>query len=379
MKRIPIKPRENWQEKVEETGLLFHHTAEGIWWNESAYYEFNAGQIDELDEAADELHGLCLSAVQHVIDTDRFSELSIPPAAVPLIKKSWQSKEPTLYGRFDLAYDGSNPPKMLEYNADTPTSLLEASVTQWFWLKELFSEADQFNSIHEKLEAGWLEYAHLKEKGGKIFFGCISGHLEDLVTTTYLQDTADNQGFLTDRIFMEDIGWDSGANRFVDLHDITMENIFKLYPWEWLLAEQFGPRVIETYDEMCWIEPIWKMILSNKGILPILWELNPGHPNLLEAHFDNQGEMKDYVRKPMLSREGANISVFKDGREMHTAGTYGEEGYIYQALAEIPNFEGNYPVLGCWVINGHSAGMGIRETPGLITFERDRFVPHLFS
>jgi glutathionylspermidine synthase len=158
-----------------------------------------------------------------------------------------------------------------------------------------------------------------------------------------------------------------------------MENIFKLYPWEWLLAEQFGPQVIETYDEMCWIEPIWKMILSNKGILPILWELNPGHPNLLEAHFDNRGEMKDYVRKPMLSREGANISIFKDGREMHTAGTYGEEGYIYQALAEIPNFEGNYPVLGCWVINGHSAGMGIRETPGLITFERDRFVPHLFG
>jgi glutathionylspermidine synthase len=36
-----------------------------------------------------------------------------------------------LYGRFDLAYRGDGPPKLLEYNADTPTALFEAAVVQW--------------------------------------------------------------------------------------------------------------------------------------------------------------------------------------------------------------------------------------------------------
>ncbi|MEN6438690.1 MAG: glutathionylspermidine synthase family protein [Syntrophobacter sp.] len=378
MNRISVKPRKDWREKVKEAGLLYHHTDEGLWWDESAYYEFSTGEIDELEAATEELHELCLAAVRHVIDRNRFEELSIPPEAVPVIRDSWRRDEPSLYGRFDFAYNGATPPKLLEYNADTPTSLLEASVVQWFWLQELFPEADQFNSIHERLEEGWQRFSLLKRGRGKLFFGCISDHLEDLTTITYLQDTADSQGFATERIFMEDIGWDSATRQFADLNNLPIRNMFKLYPWEWLIAERFGPFLLETYESMCWIEPIWKMILSNKGILPILWELNPGHPNLLEAYFDQRGGMKNYVRKPKLSREGANITLVRDGNEISTEGTYGQEGYICQALADIPNFDGNYPVLGSWIINGHSAGMGIRETQGLITFKGDRFVPHLF-
>lgn len=378
MKRIAVEPRENWRRKIEETGLSFHDEGDTPWWHENACYEFDADQIDELDNAANELHELCLSAVQHVIVHDRFNDLSIPRQAVPVIEDSWRRKESTLYGRFDFVYDGVNPPRLLEYNADTPTSLLEASVTQWFWLQELFPDADQFNSIHERLQEYWQQFRRSRMKGETLYFVCVSDHREDLVTTTYLQDTANGQGFSTERIFMEDIGWDAAGRRFADLRGATVESIFKLYPWEWLVAEEFGPMALEKYREMCWIEPIWKMILSNKGILPILWELNPGHPNLLEAYFDGPRHMKDYVRKPKLSREGANITIFEHGRETSTSGTYGSEGYIYQALAELPDFDGNRPVLGCWIIGGESAGMGIRETPGPITYERDRFVPHLF-
>jgi glutathionylspermidine synthase len=89
--------------------------------------------------------------------------------------------------------------------------------------------------------------------------------------------------------------------------------------------------------------------------------------------------MMNFVRKPLLSREGANVTVYRDGKETHTPGTYGEEGYIYQGLAEIPCFDGNYPVLGCWVIGGHSAGLGIRESTEFITDNFSRFVPHLFK
>jgi glutathionylspermidine synthase len=131
---------------------------------------------------------------------------------------------------------------------------------------------------------------------------------------------------------------------------------------------------------MNWIEPIWKLILSSKGILPVLWELNPGHPNLLEAYFDGPRGMKEFVRKPLLSREGANVTVYHEGKEgFHTSGTYGEEGYIYQALAPIACFDGNYPILGCWVIGGNSAGMGIRESQTIVTNNLSPFVPHRFE
>jgi glutathionylspermidine synthase len=382
MKRIEIQPRKNWQGKVEASGLLYHHNPDGVYWNESAYYLFEAQEVDVLDDAANDLHELCLKAVGHVIDNDRFAELGIPEEAVSLIKKSWAKEELTLYGRFDFAYDGVNPPKLLEYNADTPTALLEASVIQWYWLQELFGDqSDQFNSIHEKLLETWPKIARQWHPGSTLHLACVTDSLEDLVTTTYLMDTATEAGITAEMIFINDIGLAlEPFTRFTTLDDITIENIFKLYPWEWLLADRYGQYLSETFDRMTWVEPLWKLVLSSKGILPVLWELNPGHPNLLEAYFEGPRGMKEFVRKPLLSREGANVTVYHQGREgFHTSGTYGEEGYIYQAMAPLANFGGNYPTLGCWVIGGFSAGLGVRESQTIVTNNLSPFVPHRFE
>lgn len=379
MIRHVVTPRDNWQARVEETGLLFHHTDEGLYWDESIYYEFTSRQIDELDDAANELHEMCLKAIQHIIDNDRFHELDFPPEAVPLVKRSWERQDPTLYGRFDFAYDGRNPPKMLEYNADTPTSLLESSVTQWYWLQDVFGEgADQFNSIHERLLDAWPGISR-RMRRNRLYLTCVQDNMEDLVTVTYLQDTANQSGIEAEIIYIADIGWDESLQRFVDLENAWIRNVFKLYPWEWLLQERFSRHLLSVYESMCWVEPIWKMLLSNKGIMPILWELNPGHPNLLEAYLDGPRQMQDFVRKPRLSREGANITISKGGEELRTGGTYGNAGFIYQALAPIPYVDGAYPVLGCWVIDGNSAGMGIRESNRIITDNFSRFVPHLLK
>ena len=113
------------------------------------------------------------------------------------------------------------------------------------------------------------------------------------------------------------------------------------------------------------------MVLANKGILPLLWELSPGHPNLLEARFE-PGALRSFARKPLLSREGANVSLVRDGQEIARGPDegYGAEGFVYQALAE-----GN-AVIGSWVIQGEAAGIGVRESDGLVTGNRSRFVPH---
>ena len=106
------------------------------YWNESAFYEFTAEDIGVLEEATNQLAEMSLAAAQHIIDRKLYAQMGIPDSAVPLIEASWDAEPPSLYGRFDLAYDGAGPPKLLEYNADTPTSLLEAAVVQWYWLED---------------------------------------------------------------------------------------------------------------------------------------------------------------------------------------------------------------------------------------------------
>jgi glutathionylspermidine synthase len=374
MERTGTPPRFDWQEKVESNGLDYHTIEGQTYWDESAYYSFSSAEIDELEAATEELHDMCIKAAEHVITHNLYDRLTIPPQAVPLIKRSWENDEPSLYGRFDLAYDGYSPPKMLEYNADTPTALLEASVIQWFWLKDRFPEADQFNSIHEKLIEGWKG---LKQNVGEpLYFACIKDAPEDLGNLEYLRDTAIQAGLQTELIFVEDLGFDSLNAHYVDTNDAVVSSIFKLYPWEWLMNEFFGSYLEQS--GLVLIEPAWKMILSNKGILPILWELYPQHPNLLEASFDPSHFRDNYVSKPLLSREGGNICIYRNGTAEEFEGTYGGQGTVFQELAKIPCFSGNYPVIGSWIIYGDSAGIGIREDTSLVTTNASRFVPHLF-
>jgi glutathionylspermidine synthase len=120
------------------------------------------------------------------------------------------------------------------------------------------------------------------------------------------------------------------------------------------------------------------VLLANKGLLAVLWELYPGHPNLLPAYLHSPSDLKSFAKKPLFSREGANVSLVRDGRVIgETAGDYGEEGYVFQQLAELPSFGGAHPVIGAWLVDGEPAGMGIRESRGLITNDTSQFVPHV--
>jgi glutathionylspermidine synthase len=399
VRRIAINPRPDWQQKVESVGLTYHSpeamAASGrTYWDESACYEFTAAEVDMLEAAANTMQEMCLAAAQRVIDRKRYTELEIPADAIPLIEWAWEAEPPALYGRFDFLYNGSDPPKLLEYNADTPTSLLEAAVVQWHWLEEVspalaaashVGNPDQFNSIHERLIAKWKDIAPYLNV--PVYFAG-THEPEDMLTLAYLQDTAEQAGLSTQPIAMLDIGWNQGRNAFLDLNENRIDSIFKLYPWETMLEEAFAPHALATYREMHWIEPIWKMLLSNKGILPILWELYPNHPNLLAAYFDkNDGSslhgMRNYVRKPLHSREGANITlVRKDSTVATTDGPY-DGARIVQALGPEAVFndaagQPRYPVLGLWMIDQECGGMGIRESTGPITDNLSSFVPHYF-
>jgi glutathionylspermidine synthase len=381
VQRVAIEPRPDWRSRVEARGFPIH-TADGPYWDESACYAFTAREIDELERATATLQERVLEAVDHVVESGAWWErLRIPAHLVPLIRDSWNACDgrgaPSLYGRMDLAWTGEGPPKLLEYNADTPTALIEAAVVQWDWLQDVAPDRDQFNSIHERLVAGWKDLAPWL-RPGPLHFTCTDTP-EDVLTTTYLQDAAAQAGLRTAFVRTLDLGWD--GRRFVDLTGAPILDCFKLYPWEWMAREAFGEHLGRAGTT--WIEPAWKMVVSNKAFLALLHERNPGHPNLLAAALDEPSPgMRSYARKPFFGREGADVTLVRQGEVVAqgAAGGYGAEGFVYQDLYWYGDrFGGRTPIIGSWLVQGEPAGIGIRESDTPITGNASQFIPHYFG
>jgi glutathionylspermidine synthase len=383
MKRERSTPRPGWQKIVGDQGLCYGtpavdaHGGERPYWDESVHYVFDMDEVLSLEASVEVLHSMCLEAVENVVLTERYRDFGLPEWSWEHIEKSWRRSDPHLYGRFDLRYDGRRPAVLLEYNADTPTTLLEASILQWYWKTEVFPADDQWNSLHEKLVARWGEIRdRLPGKETHFTWSSADATGEDNVTLAYLQECAAEAGLNTVGLAIEQLGWDRDLKRFVDLEEAPISSLFKLYPWEWVLDDDFGRYALESLPATMWVEPLWKTLLSNKAILAVLWEMYPGHPNLLPAYVDDPHELTEYVRKPKLGREGANVTIVGTGYETQTGGVYGEEGYVYQLLDPLPQFDDMRPALGAWIVGDESAGLGIRETSGLVTDNGAAFVPH---
>jgi glutathionylspermidine synthase len=387
MQRITLKERPDWRGRVEELGFVFHSDG-GPYWTDDVAYGFTIEQIEQIEEAVGNIESMILSVVADAVnDPETLDLLAIPRDFHSMVRRSWQAREKNLFCRYDLSYDGVSPPKLLEANADTPTSLPEAAVIQWTWLEEQVARgqlpggSDQFNSLHERLVDAWRRM----DVRGTLTLAGVLDMPEDHVNLLYMADCASQAGIKCHLMDIDQIGLMSDG-RFCDDDDGPIDTLFKLHPWEYLARSSYGPNLIDPNARVRVIEPAWKMIVSNKGLLPLLWEAFPYHPNLLGACFEtNQSRSigwgrepgQPMVRKPLLSREGANIEIV--GKAAATEGPYGTEGHILQQYAPLPEYDGRYPVIGAWTIAGEPAGMGIRESDSLITTNTSRFVPHFMT
>ncbi len=381
MKRYALTPRPDWREKVEALGLDFYEIDGALYWDEAGCFTFTEQEIDGLEGVANELMGLVREAVAHVIDRRLYADLDIPAAYIPAIEKSWREGAPDIYARFDFAYDGTNPPKMLELNADTPTALFESAVVQWHWLQERFPNADQFNSVHETLVGRWGQIAANWPEGSELHFTCVAPHAEDEATTRYMMATALEAGLKAKFIRLGDIGWTDRDKRFWDLENVAIDRLFKLYPWEWMLADPFGAQLLANPPAMMF-NPAWSMVAASKGLLPILWDMFPAHPHLL-ASFRDLKEIEPYGRfvgKPLRGREGQNIEI-RDGTRViaNTGGPMSDDGRVWQEWTPMFEAPTGFAVLGLWMVDGACCGMGVREDKSPITGNASRFVPHLFG
>ena len=394
MLRLPAKERVDLLQLAEQYGFDFHTMYGEKYWDESRYYQFSLAQVEnDIEDPTAELHQMCLKVVDKVINSDELlAKFQIPKPFFSFVRQSWQDQEPSLYSRMDLVYDGAGPAKLLENNADTPTSVYETGFWQWLWLEHATASgktrrtADQYNSLQDKLISRFqeLKYYHPDKV---LYFACAKNTIEDRGTVQYMEDCAREAGIDTAFVYVEDIGIDAEGRFTANPESDTLPEqspvidwIFKLYPWEDMMREDFAPYLLQ--NNTYWLEPAWKSILSNKALLPMLWQMFPGHPNLLEAYFEEDAENCSpdltWVRKPIFSREGANIQIIKGDQLIEESdGDYANQGHILQAFSALPKFGDSYTLIGSWLVNDQPAGMSIREDASLITKDMSRYIPHL--
>ena len=394
MKRFSnFHQRPNFQEELEKIGFNYWNLPSGPdakpYWQEGVCYGLSETQVDKILDATQELHDMSLEMVSTIVKSGDYPDyFSLTDNCKALIEQSWNRGDKSFYGRFDLVFDGKDEIKMLEYNGDTPVSILECSVAQWDYIQQAEGIPEplriQYNMLDERMIETWKERY---EPNTLIHFAASGGFRhEDWGNLTYIMDTALRAGMRVKEIKMQDIGLtDTGV--FVDLEDQHIQNCFKLYPWEWMMDEQFGASIHGS--ETQWLEPAWKMLLSNKAMLVKLWALYKGHPLLLES-YAHESLVPDgkWAKKAIHGREGSNIFTFeKQGGEIildalaqgsHLVPEYDKWGYMYQKWHKLPVYDGYRPIIGSWVIGDAACGMSIREDKNLVTGNDAFFASHIF-
>lgn len=379
MKRIEISPRDNYKKKIENLGFDFHDD----YWTENAYYSFTKQEIENIHKASEECFTMACDTIEELINDytfgnkDAFASFGLPNELVEKAIDSWVNDDLSLYGRFDFCINGDSI-KLLEFNADTPTTLFESSVIQWDWKKDLFPDKDQYNSIHEELVDS-LRYIKKEYKLNSMHFaGCLDIH-EENTTLEYLASCARDAGLNTtvfdiENMSMEDYVYKDPSNRYI-------ETLFKLYPIEWM-AEQDLDSLVNSKTYM--IEPLWKVFMSSKQLMVEMYKLFPESPYLLKSHnienIDSNGDfMKNCCIKPKYGRQGDGVKLIKDGKVIHNNIQEEQQPNILQELCLLPEFDGKKPMVGSWIIGGAPCGIGIRESDFFVTDDSSKFIPHVIE
>ncbi|MBT7117721.1 MAG: glutathionylspermidine synthase family protein [Campylobacteraceae bacterium] len=385
-----LKPLTN--EYLESIGFHWHTDDDNTSYISDEVVEITEDEATAYYEATNELYEMYCEAGEHVIENNLFHELNIPFNLVELIKQSWEDDVHWhLYGRFDLAggIDGK-PIKLIEFNADTPTSVFETAIIQWAMLKfNDLEESSQFNSLYESLKDNFKRFVTLntpiedfekyyKDLNFKILFSSISESIEDENTVKLLQHIANEAGYITDFEYMEDVEF---SNDGISKKDKIFEFWFKLIPWEDIAIDEGELAVLLTdiinNKKAIIVNPAYTVMFQSKGFMKILWDLYPNHPLLLETSFEPLNSKKQ-VEKMCFGREGANTAIINadNSLEIKTDGEYDNFKPIYQEYVEFPK-DNNGDFYQAGVFYAYEAcGLGFRKG-GMILDNYSKFVGHI--
>ena len=391
MKLKKIEPLDNGY--LESIGFGWHTDLDGSRYISNELVSITQDEAEAFYEATNELYDMYVAAAEYVINNDLFHELGIPFNLVDIIKSSWENDVHWhLYGRFDLAggIDGK-PIKLIEFNADTPTSLFETAIIQWAMLKfNNLDEAAQFNDVYEALVENFKRLITLEEdtskfdeyyEGWKILFSSIAGNVEDENTTRLLEAAARDAGFECDFAFASEVSFDDENGIF--WNGQNWEYWFKLIPWEMIAIDESDlaliiKNIIKNQKAII-LNPAYTLLFQSKGIMKILWDLYPNHPLLLESSFEPL-KGKKQVKKPFLAREGANVSIINsDGSiEIQNDGEYANGKFLYQEFADFAKDENGNSYQAGMFFAFEGCALGFRKGKDIID-NYSKFVGHIIE
>lgn len=391
MKLKKIKPLDNGY--LESIGFGWHTDLDGSRYISNELVSITQDEAEAFYEATNELYDMYVAAAEYVINNDLFHELGIPFNLVDTIKASWENDVHWhIYGRFDLAggIDGK-PIKLIEFNADTPTSLFETAIIQWAMLKfNNLDEAAQFNDVYEALVENFKRLVTLQEdtstfdeyyEGWKILFSSIAGSVEDENTTRLLESAARDAGFECDFAFVDEVSFDDENGIF--WNEQNWEYWFKLIPWEMIAIDESDlaliiKNIIKNQKAII-LNPAYTLLFQSKGIMKILWDLYPNHPLLLESSFEPL-KGKKQVKKPFLAREGANVSIINsDGSiKIQNDGEYASGKFLYQEFADFAKDENGDSYQAGMFFAFEGCALGFRKGKDIID-NYSKFVGHIIE
>ena len=363
-----FEPCPQWQSEFENAGFLYH-SFDGSYWIDEIGLELSAAEYAACAKACLEVRSLALDLAADIVQKGDYARLRLNDRLARLAERSWRQGAGTLYGRFDLTFQDGTP-KIYEYNADTPTSILEAGVAQPLWSSRRGVECAA--SLDRLMPEAFRLYAEKHKLDSIAVTGCAES-LEDTCNLMPLVRWAKAAGLSADFYPIEELMY-FPRQRLHGFGGVPFEAIFKLYPWESFTGAAYEHSPFLDDSDTLFSEPAWKILLSSKAFLALAWEKEPGHPNLLPAFFAGDPAAAElmasgnYARKPLYSREGSNVTVCAgNGLSQSLPGPYGKEGHIVQQFCPMPEPEpGMRFTLGGWICGERFGGVCARFTDSLI-------------
>ena len=346
-------------------------------------------QADDLLRAAEELYDMMVSSVPEDLPDDFLRQMAIPENLWKLVRHSWNDERHWhLYGRFDMAQTKEGI-KLIEFNADTATSIPETAVVQWASLAAAGKHnASQASGLYEALVAQFEQWRNLNaDLEPSLVLTFLEVSPEDRTNCEVLAQAAQEAGFDThlcpiDQLNITVFGEDRGIWAEVGPEQWQRFSfLYKLIPWEQMAWEE--PEVITDLENLSFTRtvmvanPAYTLLFQSKGMLAWLWQNYPHHPLLLETSFTPVAGK--YIAKPFFGREGQNVEIVANGESIvKTEGEYEEQPFVYQQFCDFPQDEaGNLYQTGVfWA--GEGCAIGYRRAPGIIT-NTSQFLAHILE
>ncbi|KAG5501073.1 hypothetical protein GH5_04666 [Leishmania sp. Ghana 2012 LV757] len=395
---VPVEFKANWLDMndpaerlfVEEFGMDVSRSR--LEETAVSYYESNHEFHLRCVAYGTQLHAIFLEATAQVIESDEKLRLfSIPEEFWPRIRHSWAHQQTYISGRFDFAFNNETLElKCFEYNADSASTLLECGRIQQKWAESVGLDKQGTRgsgfAVERNLKMAWT----YSGATGRVHF-CVDQEREEQYTALYCMQAAEATGLegklciLFDEFSFDDEG------HIVDSDGVRVRNVWKTWMWESAITDYYAARkergedwkpspkdkvrlcdLLLGYDwDILYFEPMWKVIPSNKAILPMIYHNHPEHPAILRAEYELSDELRvcGYAKKPIVGRVGSNVTITYGDGGVHaeSGGNYGKRNMIYQQLFPLTKQDDYYAIIGGWMIGDAFSGTGIREDKSIIT------------